>query len=98
MVRFLLLLAASLALVGCQTIKQTALPGRDDIRLVEYLEKDGSVAKSFYQMRTSTGWFEAERKKGVWGLSDMGRMDKMRSDQGGENGGSPGGGGGGCGG
>ncbi len=90
------ILAAAFALAGCQTIKQSALPGRDDVRLVEYVESDGTVAKSFYQMRTVNGWFEAERKNGIWGLSDMGKEDLKNSLN--PNASGSGGGGGGCGG
>lgn len=92
---FFLVAITAMALAGCQTIKQSPVAGREDVRLVEYVDSDGSVAKSFYQMRTPLGWFEAERKAGVWGLSDMGKMDQRNAANPGASGS---GGGGGCGG
>jgi hypothetical protein len=83
-------------LSACQTMKLTSVDNRDDLRFTEWVSKDGSVAKSYYQIREIDGnWYEAERKNGVWGLSEMGRMDYQRSLSG--DGGGGGGGGGGCG-
>lgn len=85
----------SALLSACQTMKLTSVDNRDDLRFTEWVSKDGTVAKSYYQIKEIDGnWYEAERKNGVWGLSEMGRMDYQRSLGGGEG---SGGGGGGCG-
>jgi len=85
----------SALLSACQTMKLTSVDNRDDLRFTEWVSKDGTVARSYYQIKEIDGnWYEAERKNGVWGLSEMGRMDYQRSLGGGEG---SGGGGGGCG-
>ena len=91
--KLLLVVLAAMALSGCiQTLKQTPVDDRSDVRLVEWITSDGTADRSYYQVRERDGnWYEGERKNGIWGLSEMGRIDYNRSKAGG------GGGGGGCG-
>ena len=91
--KLLLVVLVAMALSGCvQTLKQTPVDDRSDVRLVEWITSDGTTDRSYYQVRERDGnWYEGERKNGIWGLSEMGRIDYNRSKTGG------GGGGGGCG-
>jgi hypothetical protein len=95
----LFFLLTAIALSGCiQTLKHTPVDGRTDVRLVEYLNDDGSPNRSYFQFRAPDGeWYEGERKNGVWGLSEMGRIEYSKKLGGGGDGGGGGGGGGGCG-
>ena len=91
---FVMLVA--IALSGCiQTLKHTPVDDREDVRLVEYFNDDGSLNRSYFQFLAPDGqWYEGERKNGVWGLSEMGRIEYQKNLSGGGGGG---GGGGGCG-
>jgi len=95
---FVMLVA--IALSGCiQTLKHTPVDDRKDVRLVEYFNDDGSLNRSYFQFLAPDGqWYEGERKNGVWGLSEMGRIE-FQKNLGGGGGSSDagGGGGGGCG-
>ena len=90
--KLLLVVLATMSLAGCiQTMKETPVDDREDVRLVEWID-DGKIDRSYYQFRAPDGnWYEGERKNGIWGLSEMGRIDYIRSQSG------SGGGGGGCG-
>ena len=90
-------LLAAIVLSGCvQTLKHTPVDDRKDVRLVEYFNDDGSLDRSYYQFRAPDGeWYEGERKNGVWGLSEMGRIEYYKNLGGGGGGGAGGGGGGG---
>ena len=80
----------AVALAGCQTMRHSMVQGREDVRLVEQVDSDGVVTKSFHQMKTPSGWFEAEEKNGTWGLTAVGKIDEQQASSG------AGGGGGGC--
>ena len=79
--KLLLVVLAAMALSGCiQTLKQTPVDDRSDVRLVEWITSDGTVDRSYYQVRERDGnWYEGERKNGIWGLSEMGRIEYKRS-------------------
>ena len=87
--KLLLVVLATMSLSGCiQTMKETPVDDRKDVRFVEWID-DGKIDRSYYQFRAPDGnWYEGERKNGIWGLSEMGRIEY--------NGGG-GAGGGGCG-
>ena len=93
--KLLLLVLVTMSLSGCiQTLKQTLVDDRSDVRFVEYINDDGTLNRSYYQFRAGDGnWYEGERKNGIWGLSEMGRIEYNQS----QGGGGGGGGGGGCG-
>lgn len=91
--KLIAILLMGFLLSGClQTMKLTAVDNRNDLRFTQWVKGDGTVAKSYHQLEVDGNWYEAERKNGVWGLSEMGRMDYQQSKSG-----SGGGGGGGCG-
>ena len=79
--KLLLVVLAAMALSGCiETLKQTPVDNRSDVRLVEWITSDGTVDRSYYQVRERDGnWYEGERKNGIWGLSEMGRIEYKRS-------------------
>lgn len=94
-IKLIAIVLMSAFLSACQTMKFTAVDKRDDLRLTEWVTSDGKVDRSYYQIKQIDGnWYEAERKNGVWGLSEMGRIDYQKSLSGDGGGG---GGGGGCG-
>jgi len=93
-IKLLTVVLMGFLLSGClQTMKFARVDNRNDLRFTEWVKRDGSVAKSYYELQVDGNWFEAERKNGVWGLSEMGRMDYQQKLLGTSSGGS----GGGCG-
>ena len=87
--KLLLVVLVAMALSGCvQTLKQTPVDDRSDVRLVEWITSGGTTERSYYQVRERDGnWYEGERKNGIWGLSEMGRIEYNRSQRGGVVGG-----------